>query len=101
MEEIDGQHAVLVMVTVDVRIIVIRGRHPLPFLYLAHGDQQIAVLGGEFELLRGCGCLHALLQRVAQLCLPAFQKHLRVAHRFPVCLGRGEVSTQGPRQRLM
>jgi hypothetical protein len=53
MEKIDRQHAILVMVPIDVRIVVIRGCHALSFLYLAHGDEQIPVLGREFELLRG------------------------------------------------
>ena len=91
MEEVDGQHAVLVVVAVDVRIIAIRRSHALSLLHLAHGDQQIAVPGGEFEELRGCCCLHALFERAAQFGLPAFQEHLCIAHRLPVVLGRGEV----------
>ncbi len=62
MEKIDGEHAILVMVTVDVRIVVVRGRHALSFLYLAHGDEQIPVLGREFELLGSCSRLHALFE---------------------------------------
>ena len=91
MKEIHGQHAVFMVIAVDVRIVAVRRGHALSLLHLAHGDQQIAVPGGEFEELRGCCCLHALFERAAQFCLPAFQEHLCVAHCLPVVLGRGEV----------
>ena len=101
VEQIDGQHAIFVVIAEHVGIVAFGGGHALPFLQLLHSRNQIAIPRRAFVLLRSGRLFHAGVQRTAQVRGPAFQKQFHVAHGFLVSSGVVKSCTHGPRQRLM
>ncbi len=91
MEQVDGEHLVLVVIAEDVGVIAFYGGDALLLLKLIDGRDQVATLGGALELLVIRGLRHALAERLHQVGLSAFQEKLHVADGFLIGLGSGEV----------
>ena len=100
VEEIDGDHVVFVVVAEDVGLVAVGGGDALLVLHLIDGDEQVAILRGELELLGGGGLVHALLDGAAEFGLAALEKHLRVADGLAVDLGSGEAFDAGAEAAL-
>ena len=100
VEEIYGKHAVFIVVAEDIGVVTLGGCHALALLHLAHGDEEVAVFGGELELLGFGRGLHAFFERMAKFRLPPFEKHLRIAHGLAVLLGGGEPFDAGSKAAL-
>ena len=97
VEEIDGEAAVLKVITEDVGVVVeLGGGDALFLLELVHGGELVAQAGGGLELLGFGGGHHARGECALELGVAAFEKELRVADGLLVGLRGGEALDAGP-----
>ena len=90
MEEVDGEHRVLIVVPEDIGIFIVGGGDALLVEHLVHGDELVAQPGGEFELLGCRGLRHAAGEARLQFAGFAGEEELHVVDGLRVGLGRGE-----------
>jgi hypothetical protein len=100
VEEVDGEHAVLVVEAEDVGVLVVGGGDALLVLHLVDGDDLVAQAGGELELLgfrRPAPCAGEGGFELAGL---AVEEELHVADGLLVGLGGGEAFDAGAEAAL-
>src|SRR3954452_25013631 len=95
VEQIHGQHPVLIVITEDVGIVPFGSSNPLTFLQLLDRGNQIAIARRPFVLLAGSGLFHTAAKRSRQIGWPALKKHLHVVDRFLVTLPGSEFLRAG------
>ena len=100
VEEVDGQHALLVVEAEDVGVLVVGGGDALLVVHLVDGDELVAQAGGKLVLLglrrhRSCGRSGGF-----ELAGLAVEKELHVADGLRVGLGRGEAFDAGAEAAL-
>jgi hypothetical protein len=100
VEEVDGEHAVLVVEAEDVGVFVVGGGDALLVVHLVDGDDLVAQAGGEFELLGGGGLFHAAGEGGFEFAGLAVEEELDVADGLFVDLGGGEALDAGAEAAL-
>ena len=95
MEEVDGDHVILEVVSEDIGVVAFGGGHALLLVQVFDGGDEIAILGGEFVLF-GLGSLrHALHEGLLEIGVAAFEEKLHVADGFGVSAFGGETGDAG------
>src|SRR5579859_1370585 len=89
VKEIHSQHLVFIVIGKNIDVIAFHGGHPLLFLKLLHGRDQVAILGCTLILLVLGGLVHATPQRPGKVCLAPLKKQLHVPHSLLVNLKIG------------
>src|SRR3954471_609719 len=84
VEEVYGEHSIFIVEAEHVGIIAFGGSDTLLVLKLLDGGDEVAIFGGELELLVLGGCDHAGVQRFREFRLLALQKEADVVDGFGV-----------------
>src|SRR5580658_2015926 len=97
MEQIHGQTAGFVVISENVRIVVLLGGgDSLLFLELVNRGELIAEASGRFKLLGFSSRDHAGGKIAFELGVAAFEEQLRIADGIGIRLRRGEAFDAGP-----
>ena len=95
VKQIHRQHAVLVVIAEHVGVIAFCRSHPLSFLQLLDGRNQITIACCALIFLDRRRLLHTRTQRTSQIRRTPFQKHFHVAHSFLIGLRSGQILNAG------